>query len=152
MTSPSEPTPGRRAAGIATPGAWRGLCGGLALVLLLLGPAPAWAQSVAFINPGRSGEAFWVTVTRSMEAAARSLGMRLEVLYAEREFPRAIALAQQIAQRPAAELPDYVIVANEGGAGPELVRVLAPRTKVFVAFSGIPPGAEGQVGQGDQRH
>lgn len=120
----------------------------IALAFLLgLAVFPAAAQSVAFINPGRSGEAFWVTVSRSMEAAARSLGMQLEVLYAEREFPRALALAQQIAQRPASEMPDYVIVANEAGAGPELVRVLAPRTKVFVAFSGIPAGAESAVGQ-----
>jgi hypothetical protein len=32
----------------------------------LLFPACAWSLSVAFINPGKSDEAYWVTVTQAM--------------------------------------------------------------------------------------
>src|SRR3954452_815300 len=36
-------------------------------------PNVAHPQSVAFINPGRSDEIYWVTATQAMQAAARSL-------------------------------------------------------------------------------
>ena len=99
--------------------------------------SPAWAQKVAFINPGKSDEAFWVSATRSMEAAARDLGVALEVRYAERQFPVALELAKEIANRPEAQRPQYVIVVNEGAAGPELLRILADKTRVLMAYSGI---------------
>jgi ABC-type sugar transport system substrate-binding protein len=57
-----------------------GLC-----LAFLLSPAVVRAQSVAFINPGKSDEIYWVTASQSMEAAARSLGMNFEVQYAQRE-------------------------------------------------------------------
>jgi hypothetical protein len=66
---------GRRAAA-----GWLAAC----LAVLLCG-AGARAQSVAFINPGKSNEIYWMTVTQGMQAAARSLGMTFEVQYAERE-------------------------------------------------------------------
>ncbi|MFM8769829.1 MAG: sugar ABC transporter substrate-binding protein, partial [Rubrivivax sp.] len=59
------------------------------VLLLVLSCASAWAQRVAFINPGKSDEAFWVSATRAMQAAARDLGVQLEVRYAERQFPLA---------------------------------------------------------------
>lgn len=101
------------------------------------------AQSVAFINPGKSDEVFWVTVTRTMEAAARDLEMRFEVLYVERQPPRAIALAKEIAARPAAQRPDYVILVNEAGTGLEMLSLLdAVGIKSFLAFSGFATAAE----------
>ena len=51
-------------------------------VLLYASGAPA--QTVAFINPGKSDEIYWVTATQSMQAAAKSLGMAFEVQYAQR--------------------------------------------------------------------
>ena len=41
--------------------------------------AAAPAQSVAFINPGKSDEIYWVTATQGMQAAAASLRMTFEV-------------------------------------------------------------------------
>lgn len=112
---------------------WLGMAG----VLLLLAMPAARAQTVAFINPGKSDEAYWVSAARSMEAAARSLGMTLEVRFAQRQFPLALEIARDIAARPASQRPEYVIVVNEGAAGPELLRILGDKTKVFFAFSGI---------------
>jgi ABC-type sugar transport system substrate-binding protein len=110
--------------------------------LLCFLPALAWAQRVTFINPGKSDEAFWVSATRAMEAAARDLGVELEVRYAERQFPRALELAREIAARPEEQRPHYVIVVNEGAAGPELLRILADKTQVFMAYSGITQPAD----------
>ena len=42
---------------------------------ILLCCSVARAQSVAFINPGKSDEIYWVTATQGMQAAAKSLGM-----------------------------------------------------------------------------
>lgn len=102
----------------------------------------AWAQKVTFINPGNADEAYWLSASRSMEAAARSLGLELEVKYAQRQFPLALEIAREIAARPDDQRPKYVIVANEGAAAPELLRILADKTLVFVAFSGISQPAD----------
>jgi ABC-type sugar transport system substrate-binding protein len=117
--------------------AWVLLTGALCLL-----PALAWAQRVAFINPGKSDEAFWVSATRAMQAAARDLGVELEVRYAERQFPLALEVAREIAARPEAQRPQYVVVVNEGTAGPELLRILADKTQVFMAYSGITQPAD----------
>jgi hypothetical protein len=59
---------------------WLALC-----LALLLGASAGRTQSVAFINPGKSDEIYWMTATQSMQAVARSLGMTFEVQYAQRE-------------------------------------------------------------------
>lgn len=101
--------------------------------------------AVVFINPGRSDEAYWVIAGRAMQAAAHSLGLRLEQLFAERDPQRAIALAQQVAARPAAERPDYAVVVNEKGALVSSVRVLqAAGIRCMAAFSGLLPQERAQ--------
>jgi ABC-type sugar transport system substrate-binding protein len=67
--------------------------------------APRGAQSVAFINPGKSDEVYWVTAARGMQAAAEDLGMKLEVRYSERDHTKAIDIARELASRPAASRP-----------------------------------------------
>ena len=126
----------------------------LSVALLFAASAwPAWSQKVAFINPGKSDEAYWVSASRSMMAAARSLGMELEVHYAQRQFPLALEIAREIAARPDAQRPQVVVVANEGAAGPELLRILADKTQVFMAFSGITQPADVEAaGAPRQRH
>lgn len=96
-----------------------------------------WAQKVAFINPGKSDEAYWVSASKSMEAAAKNLGIELEIRYAQRQFPMALEIAREIAARPESQRPQYVVVANEGAAAPELIRILAEKSKIFTAFSGV---------------
>ena len=61
--------------------------GGLVLSALLYASG-ASAQTVAFINPGKSDEIYWVTAAQSMQAAAKSLGMAFEVQYAQRDRSR----------------------------------------------------------------
>lgn len=113
-----------------------------ALLLLLLQLQLPWASalSVTFVNPGRSDEAFWVAATQATQAAADSLGVKLETLYAEREPKRTLAIAQQIAQRPSALRPDYVILVNEKGTLVESAQTLgAAGIKTFAAYSGLLP-------------
>lgn len=99
---------------------------------------PALALSVVFINPGKTDEIYWLTAARAMEAAAKSLDIRLEVLYVGRDHPRTVGLAQQIIARPAAQRPDFVIFSNDYALGPELLRLFdAAHIKTFMAFSGI---------------
>ena len=96
------------------------------------------AMSVAFLNPGKSDEVYWLTAVRAMEAATRSLNLQLEVFNAERDHPRQIAFAQQLAERPQALRPDYVIMSNDFGVGQELLRILdGAGIKTFFAFSSI---------------
>lgn len=110
-----------------------------ALVLLLLCHAvPVWAQSVAFINPGRSNEAYWVAAAEAMAQASKSLGMSLEVRYAERDHLKALDIARELAERPQAERPEYVVVSNDYATGGEILRLLnGSGIQVLMAFSGI---------------
>ena len=99
------------------------LCKGIFLCLALM---PAWclAMSVVFINPGKKDEIFWLTAARSMEAAASDLGIQLEVIYAERNHLNALRFARQLAERPRHQRPDYLILSNDYGVGPEVLRLL----------------------------
>ena len=112
----------------------------LVLLACLLSPLHALSQSVVFINPGKSTEVYWVTAARAMEAAASNLGMKLETRYAERDHLRTIEFARQIAALPAEGRPDFVIVTNDNGTGPEMLKLLdAAGIKTFLAYSSIPP-------------
>lgn len=109
-----------------------------ALLLLWLFSNAALAMSVAFINPGKSDEVYWLTAARAMSAAAQGLGVRLEVHYAERQHLRALDIARELIGRPPEKRPDYVICSNDYGTGPELLRLFEHSgIKVFMAFSGI---------------
>ncbi len=108
---------------------------GLLLVHATLAQASA---TIAFINPGKPDEPFWLGASQAMQAAARSLDLQLEVLYAERDPARALQLGREIAARP--RRPDYVVLVNEKGTLVENARVLgAAGIKTFAAFSGLLP-------------
>ncbi|MEQ6292477.1 ABC transporter substrate-binding protein [Vogesella sp. GCM10023246] len=95
------------------------------------------AMSVTFINPGKVDEVYWLTASRAMQAAADDLGIKLEVLYTERNHPRAVEFARQIIARPKAQQPDYVIFSNDYATGPELLRLFdTAGIHTFMAFSG----------------
>src|SRR5260221_8262755 len=109
------------------------------IFLWAIASSHAWAQSIAFINPGKHDEIYWLTAARAMEAAAANLGMKLEVLYAERDHLRAIQFAREVAARPAAQRPDFVIMSNDNATGPEMLRILdGAGVKTFLAFSSAP--------------
>lgn len=113
----------------------------LTLWLLLLGAlcSPfAAAFSVTFINPGKADEAFWVSVSRSMAAAAADLGVSLEVRYAERDHLRMIELTREVCQR--SHKPDYLILVNEKlAAGPMLQLAEAAGVKSFLLLNKLQP-------------
>jgi ABC-type sugar transport system substrate-binding protein len=75
---------------------------------------PALATSVVFVNPGKKGEAFWDMVTQTMLAAARQLGLSVEVLYAERNHRSMQGLGIEVAER--ATKPEFLILVNEEAA------------------------------------
>jgi ABC-type sugar transport system substrate-binding protein len=98
----------------------------------------ALAQNVAFINPGKSDEIYWLSAARAMEAAAKSLGMSLEVRYAERDHTRTTDIARELVARPVEKRPNYVVFSNDYATGPELLRMFdSAGIKVFMAYSGI---------------
>lgn len=108
----------------------------LTMTFCLVGPAQA--LSVAFINPGRSNEAFWGAASSAMVQAARSLDLQLEVRYAERDHLKALEIAASLAARPADQRPDYVVFSNDYATGPEILRRLdGSGIKAVMAFSGI---------------
>ena len=115
------------------------LAGQVALAAsVLLFPVCGWALSVAFINPGKSTEAYWVTVTQAMQAAAFKLGIALEVTYLERDHAKAVEVARDLAGRPSPRRPDYVLLGNEGGFGPPCLRILdGAGIPVLMVFNGI---------------
>ena len=77
------------------------------------------APRVVFLNPGEPVERgkgpHWRMTARFMAAAAKTFGMQLEVLYAERDHLLMLRQAESVAQR--ADPPDYVVIVNEKLAG-----------------------------------
>ena len=119
-----------------------GLC-----LAFLLWPAVVRAQSVAFINPGKSDEIYWVTASQGMEAAARSLGMNFEVQYAQREPLKTLEIARELAARPAGKRPEYVVITDDYAVADQLLRIVEPAgVKTFLAYSSIPADQRGGTG------
>lgn len=113
----------------------------LTLCLFLWAWAPAClALNIAFINPGRHNEPFWVGAGEAMQAAANSLGVSFEQRFAERDPERSLQLAREIATRPPEQRPDYVILVNEKGTLVQAAQILAASgIRSFAAFSGLLP-------------
>lgn len=122
----------------------------LALVIQWCAVASAHAFTVAFINPGRANEPFWSSVATFMSAAADDLGIQLEVLYAERNHLRMLALAKEVAQRP--RKPDYVIVVNEKLAAAEMLKTLdAAGIKTLLYHNQLAPEQTAELGEPRQK-
>lgn len=107
----------------------------------------AGAQSVAFINPGKSDEVYWVTAAKGMQAAAQDLGMKLEVRYTERDHTKAIEIARELAARPAATRPEYAVVTNDNAVGLGVLKVLdAAGIRTLFAYSSLSAEDRAQAG------
>ncbi len=121
---------------------------GLALCLTVLPcGSVARAQSVAFINPGKSGEIYWVTATQAMQAAAHSLGMTFEVQYAQREPLKTLEIAREMVARPAGKRPEYIVVTDDYSVADRLLAIIDPAgVKTFLAYSSIPVDQRGGIG------
>lgn len=129
------------------PRRWFGVLLSLACWLL---PLPALAFSVTFVNPGRHDEPYWVSASRAMQAAARDLGIELEVLYAERDHLKMIDLVRQVTVRP--RKPDYLIVVNEKLVAPAMLRLAnAARLPTLLAYNALSPGQRAEIGRPRQQ-
>lgn len=94
----------------------------LGAALALASPALyAAAFDVVFINPGRSEEPFWRSVTRFMQPAAQQLDIGLEVKYAERDHLKMIELVREAVTRK--KKPDYLLIVNEKLAAGEMMKL-----------------------------
>ena len=112
----------------------------------------AAAQSVTFINPGKSDEAYWVASAQAMQRAADDLGMQLDIIYTQRDRLRPIVEAQRIAALPAAKRPDYVVFSNEYSVAPSMLEALKDSgIQVFMAFSGV-QGVQREKTGGPREH
>jgi len=119
-----------------------GLC-----LAFLLWSAVVRAQSVAFINPGKSDEIYWVTASQAMEAAAKSLGMNFEVQYAQREPLKTLEIARELAARPAGKRPEYVVITDDYAVADQLLKIIdSAGVKTFLAYSSIPADQRGGTG------
>jgi len=115
--------------------------------------ASSWALSVTFINPGKSNEAYWVAVAESMQAAAQSLGIELTMRFAERDHQQILAIAQEIAARPKAARPAYVMLTDDYGLGPKLLSIFdGTGIQCFFAFSAPGTAEQADVGEPRQRY
>ena len=56
----------------------------------------ALAMQISFINPGKSDEAFWVSVSQTMQAAAKEFGITLEIYYAQRNHIQMLTILDEI--------------------------------------------------------
>jgi ABC-type sugar transport system substrate-binding protein len=129
------------------------LCLAVATFAACLATPLAQAQSVAFINPGKSDEVYWLTAARGMAAAAEDLGMKLEVRYTERDHTRAIGIAQELAARPAATRPQYAVITNDNATGQGLLKVLdAAGIRTVFAFSSFGGDERAQTGGPRERY
>lgn len=110
----------------------------LVLVVAIMLHSQAWAFSVTFISPGRPDEAFWLSASRAMQAAASQLGIQLEVLYAQRDPLQMVKLTRMVAQRP--RKPDYLLLVNEKLTGPAMLSI-ADQAGIpsFISFNQLTP-------------
>ena len=119
----------------------------IALCLTALCGTAARAQSVAFINPGKSDEIYWMTATQGMQAVARSLGMTFEVQYAQREPLKTFEIAREMVGRAPGKRPDYIVVTDDYSVADQLLKIIdAAGVKTFLAYSSIPIDQRGGVG------
>ena len=134
---PQPPQVGRRAVSLRL---------ALCLAVVLCGSV-ARAQSVAFINPGKSDEVYWVTAAQAMQAAARSLGMTFEVQYAQREPLKTLEIAREMVARPAGKRPEYIVITDDYSVADRLLAIIDPAgVKSFLAYSSIPVDQRGGIG------
>src|SRR5262245_49975483 len=124
-------------------------------VLALTRSASAQPQPrVVFLNPGepfdRGAGPYWSLVAQAMGAAAKSLGVALEVLYGERDHLLMLRQAEEVARRP--DAPDYIVVVNEKRAAPQIFQMFAgSRAKILLIHNDLTPEQRRSIGNERER-
>ena len=104
---------------------------------------------VVFLNPGEPAERgkgpHWRMTAQLMAAAARTFGIELEVLYAERDHLLMLRQAQSVAKRGSP--PDYVVMVNEKLAALPMLQMFARTSaKVLVIHNDLTPEQRREIG------
>jgi ABC-type sugar transport system substrate-binding protein len=94
---------------------------GVLLALGMVAATCAQAASVLFLNPGTPKEAFWVSYSQFMQAAANNLGIDLRIQYSDRVPENIIKQAREALQGH--NRPDYLMFVNEQSVAPEVLRL-----------------------------
>ena len=89
---------------------FQNLCRALC-ILGFLGFQPATASEVVFINPGFNDKGFWSNVSGTMQAAAKDLGISLEVIPSDRNRSKLLSNVKAVMSRD--KKPKYLIAVNE---------------------------------------
>ena len=111
---------------------------------------------VVFLNPGepvdRGKGLFWPMTARLMAVAAKTFGMQLEVLYAERDHLLMLRQAESVAQR--ADIPDYVVMVNEKQAALKMLQMFeGTPTKVLLIHNDLTLEQRREIGnEREQMH
>ncbi|VVP26518.1 ABC transporter substrate-binding protein [Pseudomonas fluorescens] len=96
----------------------------------------ARAESVLFLSPGKAQESFWISYAQFMQAAARDLGIDLQILYSQRMPELTVAQARQALQGP--DRPDYLVFVNEQYVAPQILRLAqGSGVKLFMVNSSL---------------
>ncbi|VVP84047.1 ABC transporter substrate-binding protein [Pseudomonas fluorescens] len=121
--------------------------------LLLFGAlfqTAARAESVLFLNPGSTQEAFWVSYSQFMQAAAHDLGIDLQILYAQRQPELTLAQARLALQGP--NRPEYLVFVNEQYVAPQILRLAENSgVKLFMVNAALTPDQQALLGERDDR-
>lgn len=121
----------------------------LHFILLLFGAVFATcarAESVLFLNPGSTQEAFWVSYSQFMQSAARDLGMDLQILYSQRQPELTLAQARLALQGP--KRPDYLMFVNEQYVAPQILRMATDSgVKLFMVNAALTANQQVLVGE-----
>lgn len=124
----------------------------LLFIALQAGPSIAFGLSMAFINPGKSTEPYWLLAIDMMQQAAASLDIELEVLTTERDYLAQIRVIETLGQRPVEDRPDYLIITAERATlRGQLDAAEQAGIPVFLAFNAI-SGINVQVGAPRQHY
>jgi len=119
------------------------------LSLLLFGAvfgSAARAESVLFLNPGTTQEAFWVSYSQFMQAAAHDLGVDLQILYSRRQPELTVAQARIALQGP--NRPDYLMFVNEQYVAPQILRLAeGSGVKLFMVNAVLTADQQALVGE-----
>jgi ABC-type sugar transport system substrate-binding protein len=111
---------------------------GVVLALGMAAASYAHAESVLFLNPGTTREAFWVSYSQFMQAAAQDLGMDLRIQYSDRIPENIIKQAREALQGH--DRPDYLVFVNEQSIAPEVLRLAkGSGVKLFMVNNALSP-------------
>lgn len=126
------------------------LLGAFFSLVLSSGCLAADNMSVAFLNPGGEGDAFFDMMAEFMQATADDLGVDLEVIYCDRDHIKMHDEGMKLLNR--SRLPEYLILVNEKNAAAELLSMASNKgVKVALVNEGLQSrdkkrlGSPGQV-------